>query len=212
MAARRVMRKVLSGCVGSIHDDVPEIDTGTGWKVTLSQHGTYAVYYQQTYFDLSGYTKEQETTFPAAVVFQEMGSHWNQAGALIFSVDYVTKKPIRVSDLTSEQVVGDLDYIGQGTSRFSLEEIFYANLKVWRDSADIAGSSVLTESINWGVADATAAEKLYITRVFYLIMGLAPAITQYVAPPCGVIVPVLVAAEPDLEYIMRLKRSYELEG
>jgi len=210
MPVRRVLRKLLPGIIGRVQDEQITIAEGNGWETTLSDLGNYAVFYQQDYFDLSGYTKEQETTFPAAVVFQEIGSHWLQGGPIIFSVDYVTKKVIRVSDLTAQTSVVTLDLVGSPRSRFSLEEIFYANLKTWRDSADIAGSSVTTESTSWGIADATAAEKLYITRAFYLPMGQAPAIMQYTAPDCGVVVPVLVAEEPDLEYIMRLKRSHEL--
>jgi len=211
MPQPRILRKLLPGIIGRVQDDTPEILRGSGWDFTLTDDGSYAVFYQQSYFDLSGYTKEQETTFPAAVVFQEIGSHFLQSGTLIFSVDYVTKKKIRVSDLTPV-TFGGSEFVGSPDSRFSLEEVFYANLKTWRDSADIAGSSVNTESTSWGIADATAAEKLYITRAFYLIMGQAPLIIQYTAPPCGVVVPVMVAAEPDLEYIMRLKRSHELEG
>lgn len=212
MPSRRVLRKLLPGIIGRVQNDELTIIDGSGWKTALTDLGNYAVFYQQSYFDLSGYTKEQETTFPAAVVFQEIGGHLLQAGDPIFSVDYVTKKVIRVSDLTAQTSIVNFDPVGSTRSRFSLEEIFYANLKTWRDSADIAGSSVNTESTSWGIADATAAEKLYITRAFYLPMGAAPAIMQYTAPDCGVVVPVMVAEEPDLEYIMRLKRSHELEG
>ena len=209
---RRVLRKILPGTFGRV--TIPENNPTfpgdqNNWHYALTDDGAYYVFYQQSYFDLSGYTVEQETTFPAAVVFQEMEVPWVNGGAFIHVVDYVTKTNISEADLT-DSVSGFPVFVGQPGSRFDLEEIFYANLTLWRDSLDAGNSPLPAGTTRWGVGQATAAEKIYITRAFYLSIGDASVIQQFQAPPCAVVIPCTIVEEPDLEYIMRLKRSHEL--
>ncbi len=62
----------------------------------------------------------------------------------------------------------------------------------------------------WGAGDATAGDKIYITRVVRL-SGLANyGLELLVSPPQDVITNAIVVEEKDLVYMERLRRSYVL--
>ena len=57
--------------------------------------------------------------------------------------------------------------------------------------------------------EPTAADKLYGYRIIVLAAAEGEIETAYV-PASRVLIPGTLSAEPKLEYMMRLKRSYEL--
>jgi hypothetical protein len=129
---------------------------------------------------------------------------------------------IKTWDIISKAQIGDdaFDKHGPGSSllmwfapgmpgsNYNLEEIFAGRYRHFDFSTTIsAGFNQTAESI-WGAGDATAGDKIYITRIVQLT-GLALAgLENLVVPPQDVIVPAGITDEKDLIYLERLRRSY----
>jgi len=73
----------------------------------------------------------------------------------------------------------------------------------------IQANANLYSATTFGTGTATAAQKLYITRILY-IDAAAPDNSTIQVPPCDYVTAVLVGKEKTNPYLMRLKRSYEL--
>ena len=71
------------------------------------------------------------------------------------------------------------------------------------------------DQIGQPLLEPTTADKLYCYRLLYMFgpaadVGNATGITNFYAPPLRVVLPIVTAEEPWLEYVMRQSRSYEL--
>jgi hypothetical protein len=96
--------------------------------------------------------------------------------------------------------------------------VMYANSTIGAGAFTSEGNANLmsTQSNNFSSLEPTAADCLYCYRVFSLpIPGLsagpgASGVQGVVLPPKRVILDAFTVEEPELEYMMRLKRSYEL--
>ena len=208
---RRVLRKQTPGTYALITGGEAGFapnNPGNGWQILETTD--YFIWYRFDYFDLSGYTLEDETLFPQSVVVQEIQPI---AGASVINahrLDLVTKKSVTTTDLS--QIYGSFTIAPPGSmhSRFSLEEIIFGRMQLWTNLVDINNTAGQTQQTNWGTGDATAAEKMYITQAWYLTK-VVPEQSLFI-PEGAYVVPSLIVKEPDLEYIMRLKRSHDLVG
>jgi len=208
---RRVLRKPTPGTFAVITGGdavfIPN-NPPNGWAILETTD--HFIWYRFDYFDLSGYTLEDETLFPQAVVVQEIQPI---AGANVINahrLDLVTKKIVTTDDLS--QIYGSFTIAPPGSmhSRFSLEEVIFGRMQLWTNLVDINNTAGQVQQTQWGTGDATAAEKLYITQAWYLVKSGALPEQALNIPEGAYIIPSLIVKEPDLEYIMRLKRSHEL--
>ena len=86
------------------------------------------------------------------------------------------------------------------------------------DPLDEAGYSIQSRIVSeyYSSLEPTTADKLYCYRLFYMFGEPGDSqqdltgIEFYFAPPLRVIMPIVTAEEPWLEYVMRQSRSYEL--
>jgi len=208
---RRVLRKPTPGTLALITGGDAAFapnNPSNGWVILETDD--HFVWYRFDYFDLSGYTLEDETLFPQAVVVQEIQPI---AGGNVINahrLDLVTKKAVNTDDLA--QIMGSFTIAPPGSmhSRFSLEEVIFGRMQLWTNLVDINNTAGQTQQTQWGTGDATAAEKLYITQAWYLVKSASLPEQSITIPEGAYVVPSLVVKEPDLEYIMRLKRSHEL--
>lgn len=167
------------------------------------------------YFDLSGYTREEKTTFIRSVVFQNIGNpelDSMQAGGGIDECLVVSITPMVLSDFTGENTASTWLVPGDMESRFSMQQVV-AGQMIGYEMDQGASIGNIAQATSWGLGDATAAEKLYYARAFRFpsnIGGVASVTYSAQFPNVNVVVPIMTAQEPDLEYIMRLKRSSEL--
>jgi len=172
----------------------------------------YKVYFG--YFDLSGYTLEQKTTFIQNVMFQNVGNNRFSGMLTQFPIDecrIVTTTPLHIEDFI-ESDHSSWAVPGTPTSNFSTQQIVQGTMFEYQmDTGAEIGR--VSQGSSWGVGDSTAAEKLYYARAFRFprVADGLPTATYYATfPSVNVIVPVVIGEEPDLEYLMRLKRSIEL--
>ncbi len=86
------------------------------------------------------------------------------------------------------------------------------------DPLDAPGYSLQTRLVSeyYSSLEPTTADKLYCYRILYMF---GPAVndstsqsgvSKFYAPPLRVVLPIVTAEEPWLEYVMRQSRSYEL--
>jgi len=210
----RLLREQIPNAHFAIQDG-EESPASKGWG-QYTTHETFGSYFKVYfgYFDLSGYTLEQKTTFIQNVMFQNVGNNrltGMQSQLAIEECRIVSTTPMSIEDFIefshSSWVVP-----GHPASNFSTQQIVSgAMFEYQMDVGAVVGR--LYQMSNWGVGDSTAAEKLYYARAFKFtrVASGVPSVTYFASfPPVNVVVPVMIGEEPDLEYLMRLKRSIEL--
>ena len=217
LSGARVMRETIPNGHFALAEG-EESAGSTGWD----QYEEYESpgYYTKVffgYFDLSGYTREQKTTFIRNVMFQNIGNpglSGMQSDVFVREARIVSTTPMSMNDFTG---TSHSTWIlpGAPTSTFNSEEIVLGTQATYAmDVSAVLGRITATSS--WGVGDSTAAEKLYYARAFRFARapssGAGTTIYFCTFPPVQVVIPILVGSEPDLEYMMRLKRSLDPVG
>jgi hypothetical protein len=166
--------------------------------------------YRSDYFDLSGYTLEDETVYPQGIRINDLeflSGVSTGTGVVIKRLDLVCTKRPTLADLTNLSQFEGWMTPGASTSRYGLEEIVGGRLSRYVQTADTGGFQQ-TAITSWGTCSATAGEKLYIVQA-YLISN---AVSSLLIPGSSLVLPSMIGTEPELEYMMRLSRSYELQG
>jgi hypothetical protein len=167
------------------------------------------------YFDLSGYTIQEKTTFIRGVTFQNIGNpelDSMQVGGGIDECLILSTTPMVLSDFTAENTASTWLVPGDMESRFSMQQIVSGEMLGYEMDQGAAVGSI-SQAASWGLGDSTAAPKLYYARAFRfpsVIIGAAAVTYSAQFPNVNVAVPIITAQEPELEYIMRLKRSTEI--
>jgi hypothetical protein len=210
--------RTLHRCIGTVHvangaasDPTLATLTGAG-QYSLLTIGNVQAAVHKSYFDLSGYQMDDLTTFIAGVRIMEgtvpTGSSNHTTIHDLVTTEFVTDEEI-VDVLT--RAPADEFYsnqFGYPTSTFNLDQVVYGQFRSYLTNASIAGAvslPYLAGFREFGVGNATAAEKLYITR----IVTNHVADTSVSSPPVAYVVNAIIAKEKEMEYFMRLKRSYE---
>ena len=196
---------------------------GGGWEIVVNDIGlNYAVW--RGYFDIAGWSSEQLTAFIEGAGWQEseewfMGPSANFIRPRIKTWDIVSKAKISDDAFDAHpDGAAATTWLAPGFagSNYNLEEIFGARYRHFDFSAFDLGAGTIENGFGqtameiWGAGDATAGDKIHITRVV-LLSGLATyGLELLVAPPQDVIVNAILADEKDLVYMERLRRSYVL--
>jgi len=217
----RVLRKLLPGAVvgteGAEPDIVYAIYTG-GWSVITNDEGIqFAV--QRDYFDIAGWNQEQLTAFITGVSYQE-GCSWKLPQGSIGTYPTIeTWDIISKSNLPDEILDGEhwilasdgngFNPPGMSLSNYNLEEIFDGRFRGMVNDSTTANELRKISQTSWGTGDATAGDRIYITRIVRLT-GTQTSAGYIVIPPMAIVIPAVVVEEKDLVYMERLRRSYVL--
>jgi len=237
-AQERLLRKFISPVLVEFDLSTAFNVIGDGWEAVTAEdtegNPTYWAVFR-SWFDLSGVAETQSTLFTVGPMFQE-GCDWNYittlpTGALqvwdLLTQEYITNETFDgvvpasgnwiAPGLTGGAIASALAGIRVGAP-YELEDIHYGKARSFQYGAVTAlgGSPFLpsqTRSSNWGAGNATAGQKLYITRAIHLSSALNAAPENSIrSPPTAVVVPAVIAEETDLRYIERLRRSYVVQG
>jgi len=204
----RILDKALNyGLITNLDPEYPTVGSvdGDGWN-TLDDN----TFVSRSYFDISGYNLEQLTAFIQAVTVQE---EFGIFGNLVsYVVDIVSLQSIEDDEITSAHItrpssLGDLP--GFSRSLYNMEHIIYAQNRDFINSVEwgrIAPQSITS----WGTGSITAGRKLYITRIVYT--DINGALNQYITlPPANFVIALVVAKQPEGQWMFNLKRTYEQE-
>jgi len=197
-----------------------------GGYSNLSQ-STDTLFVEETQIDLSGYALEKKSFFPYSSFEQRGGPVTGSfaddpEGRRIVDTIIVSSVPLTldystlalysfyslpgftVGHAALTPVTGDLYRINRDALIHQHSLVFNHD----STTATTTGASIyrVVSSVNASSLEPTAADKLYCYRIVYSssVDGAGGI------PPARVLLPGMITSEPKLEYMMRLKRSYEL--
>lgn len=219
MVKSRVMREIVnggtlkqSGVEGEAPSEIPQ-----GWDyLEVPTAGISTCYlFRFDDFDLQGHAVDEMTVFPLQFLVQDLGEVSGVAGT-VERVDILSCKPLTQQDfidsMTALQAPGYWQLPASPNSSFSLEDIFQGTYSKYQYSSDYTGLTKMCEN-SWGSGRATARNKMFYCTVFRWLMTVpsGQAFIQFEIPSIAYVVPSNIDQEPDLEYLMRLKRSYDVQ-
>jgi len=190
--------------------------TASGW----TQLGANPAWIHETQIDLSGYALQRMTFFPTAVGIQDPGVYRMLPGAVattssLYMLDLITSTPIEdpTATLITEQLLKN-----QGPGMFGSDETFetilYGQFRAFAENSTIKipNFQQLQRSQRFESGEPTAADKLYCYRIVTIVADGAydPNISYISLPAARQLIAGRIDEEPELVYMQRLKRSYEL--
>ena len=197
--------------------DWTNLDGLNGWQVLL---GKYPVW--EGTIDLSGYTRDHKTFYPEGAIIQE-GPYYAEIGCdgtIFYTV--VSTIPIDLENLvyqcsTMNAGLGflnlaftaaliDVPQQNWETVMFAQSEMLVTNSNISPNSVGICEPLTVKQS---GSMAPTATETLYVAKVVVGVNNFVSS-TTCIIPASRIIIPGYIGTEPDVEYMMRLKRSTEL--
>jgi len=176
-----------------------------GWEQPTAGAG---VFVNRQYFDLAGLSMNDLTLFFEGAAVQDVlspSSITATAGNQAFVVDIMSNKPLTNAEASATVLSGNF-----ATSNLTFDQTLYMRVRFFNTDLDNqAGSYMIPVSDNQlGSLSPTASDRIYCTRV--VLFGGADG--KYDMYPCRYILRAMAKEEPEYEYLMRLKRSYELQN
>ena len=172
----------------------------------------------ESYIDLAGMSMEEKTVFFDAMTVQTgypnmlVGAG---AGSNFRIFDFMTSVPIDLVDFaTSLQYIQGIGF-GTPGQQLNFENVHYARTQYY--ATDIDFNFLVprqTSTHQHGSLGSTASDRLYVYRILMANMELGDGATtiSLTVPPARHLVLASVKEEPDYVYMMRLKRSYDLQN
>jgi len=197
------------------------VNGGSGWEMITHSSGGTPIAAWKGYIDLAGYHQQEETFFTRAV--QVQGNTYPDANTTQqFTVhDIISTEPFSDDELASAVYIYTPGLLNPTTflTNIDLEHIVYGRIRVYGarnfDSLGAPISAALTNANQvlmnedfYGTNNGTARDKLYVYRVVGgMLFGASQAI---LLGGVSYVVSGAISKEDELEYLMRLKRAYEL--
>lgn len=169
------------------------------------------VFVSENYFDLAGMTIEDETLFFEGAAVQEISnaiSGSGTAGDNCTIVDLMTNKPVRDTDLLNYFTFAN---ILRG-SKLTFDQTIYSRIRFQNiDIDNAAGGVMITLTDNQtGSLEPTASDRIYCYRL--ISFGTGNADGTYFSLGARYLLRATAKQEAEYEYLMRLKRSFELQN
>lgn len=180
----------------------------SGWEKYNGQ-----LFVSETFFDVGGLAMEEKTIFPQGIVVQQgspglmLGS---AAGDSYLVWDVLTSIPIDTA-LPSLDLIRWIDY-GPGFpgGKLNFEHVLFSRYQRWTTDLDTNNQfPIKIEEWQAGSMSPTASDRIYSYRV--VLVGLGASATRILAPSVRHVMQVDTKEEQLYEYLMRLKRSYDLQ-
>ena len=203
----------VTASAGIVYDGLEGLN---GWVLLPTANNW--LYWEGT-IDLSGYSREMKTFYPALGFIQE-GPYWNcfdgSGQTVVTIVSSIPLDPLQVGlqVLSNNGGPGFLDsnLAATGGAQQNWETVLFCETQVNLINANLPGLGICQPITNKqsGSLSATATDTLYVMK-FVAPTTLPSGIgIDLNIPASRVIVSGTFGIEPDVEYMMRLKRSVEL--
>jgi len=176
------------------------------------------VYLYETDIDLSGYAMDKKTFYPYSSFEQRsgpvIGSFTNTTERNVVDSIIVSSIPLDLSDIKPNQLAANLpgfNLPGGVAFRLNRDPLIHQHQIIYSHDTTTAGTGSgsiyrVVSSQSGSSLEPTAADKLYC----YRLITTSGTNGQLTVPAARVMIPGTLTSEPKLEYMMRLKRSYEL--
>ena len=178
-----------------------------GWEQTSPGAQTFV---SRTYFDLAGLAVDDKTLFFEAAGIQESLNPSTQpaaAGNGAIVVDILSTKQLTNNEAINTIVMGNL--LSSASAGLTFEETIYMRHRTFNTDLDNAagGYTIVQVDNQLGSMMPTASDRVYVTRV----VSFGGADGLYTLYPVRYVIRATSKEEPEFQYLMRLKRSYELQ-
>jgi len=203
------------GLFGAARAGTPEApiftlsDYAQGWRI-LSSAGAFV---SDTYFDLAGLSQREKTLFFEGATVQD---HLNPqlvggaAGDSIVLVDLMSTTSLSDTELLNFYLYGNF---ASPNAVLTFDQTVYARINQYVVDLDTAawGSMIQVSSNQIGSLNATASDRIYSYRLVWLVEVGGSTWSRLYTSNVRHILSVDVNEEPLYQYLMRLKRSYDLQ-
>ena len=168
--------------------------------------------------DLSGYVREYKTFYPKLGFIQE-GPYWTCFGGtgqtVLTIISSIPLNPVSIgTQLSGNGGPGfiDLNTAATGVAQQNWETVLFCETQVNLINANLPGLGICQPITNKqsGSLSATASDTLYILKLVVPSTIGGQIGDDLSIPASRVILSGTFGAEPDVQYMMRLKRSVEL--
>jgi len=171
-------------------------------------------YVYRTYIDLAGMSQQEKTMFFQGAGQQDLynPTTTNQApGDQCTTVDAMCSRSLSNDELVRLIIYGNFgDSDNSGVNGLTFGETIYLRHRQFVVDLDTAawGSMVTVGDNQLGSLEPTASDRIYCYKIVALNSG---AFTRVQFAPTRYLLKALAKEEPMHQYLMRLKRSYELQ-
>lgn len=179
-------------------------------------------FFAESYFDTSGYTRDELTTMFDNVFIQEAG-RWqltNASSVRVHVFDLVTSTRfngginIEMNNWFDSFLASNEGVPGFQQSQYDWSQVIYGRFREYIATTQGTDTTDVIAPVNdqqFGSLESTTADKLWTYKIVCL-SGWFPNETGHDLriPNTRQIVQANIVAEPDLTFLMRQKRSYEL--
>ena len=210
----RDLRKLIPSTDILYSTDTDATTASNGWEVISNAVKQWVVY--RTYIDIVGWSKDDITAFMQGAAFQEGGplsGTLTGAHPVLNVYDMVTTSYITDNQFTDEDNYDPLFLSwcppGLMKSNYNLEEVIAGRCRSFVADTSMPALPRISSQSTWGAGDATAADRIYLTRAVWLGAALING-AFVVVPDAAYVVPTVLVKESDLVYMERLRRSYVL--
>ena len=207
MLGDRVLAKNIPSTIVTYDAAATAFTATNGWEIIAPSTGMY----YETYFDLSGYTLDDLTLVPRYTQVQDGLPYVSAATINSLRVyDVISQERLTPADFFTYALFGE--FPGSAGSTEDWRQILMCNVKYMLPQTDFTEPGLLLTSTEgrFGSNEPTAVEKLWCYRIIISsTTGIQDNDTINI-PATRFILGGEVIDEPELEYMMRLKRSYEL--
>jgi hypothetical protein len=184
----------------------PSLSVGNWRQIGLSG------FIADTYFDLGGLAMDDKTLFFEGAAMQEVlppAQTTGTAGDLVNVVDIMSNTPMSDSEVALFATQGN--FIGSGAT-LTFDQTIFARSRIFNmDLDNLAGGYFIALGDNQlGSLEPTASDRVYCYR--YAVATLQAPTTTFEFYGARYILRAKAKEEPEYEYLMRLKRSYELQN
>jgi len=173
-------------------------------------------WYIESYFDTSGYTLDDLTTVPLSAYIQEAGRYQvSFPGAVrLLTLDIMMEK--RIDDLPGmvQEIVGsNSGFPGSLNSRDDWSQVQFLRFREFTGITQGGNVTDVFASVNdqqFGSMEPTTADKIWLYKIVVIVGVPSDPFSQLRFPSSRAVMDIRVIDEPDLTYLFRQKRSYEL--
>jgi hypothetical protein len=175
-----------------------------------------AIAYNEQYYDLSGYELDDLTLGVLDCRIQDPGAYLYSGDSDAMAVyDIVSNERLSETDLKLIKTNNDLfvqSAPGMAEGPLDRAQIISGTYRLFTKNANITGIPTLmlnARTVRFGSGNPTNVQKLWVYRI--VVFFGTPLAGEFLAIPASSVLLISdVYKEGDLEYMMRLKRSYEL--
>ncbi len=186
--------------------NVWSVESGGGWRMLTPNN-----FVSDSYFDLNGMSQREKTLFFEGASVQEDRAPFHASGAAgdsIIVYDLMCNTSLTDAEVLQYVALGN--FMGSGAG-IGFQETIYGRIRQYTIDLDTAawGFFIQVSDNQIGSLEPTASDRIYCYRI--INVGLPATATRIVLSSARYLLRAEAKEEADYEYIMRLKRSYDLQ-